>query len=309
MDDVVVYDEYINYELIFENCIFLKDLNLEKTVFETYVDFSRSVFLKNINLKYTTFIELVSFKNVILNESLEFNLEDTFIYKKILFLNIKSAKKIKKQITEYSVESINLLINKYEEDLNIKNRETARIIKDSFEQQNNIIEANKFYALEMKEREKELSWRKDFFEWIVFKIHAVSSNHSQDWLLSLFWILNISFVTSIFSSMLNEKSDVLQYLDKTLSMVFIIVVLGVILFNLKRYIGNLALILLSGVIYFVYYKFFGTLSLDCIANKINPFSVMNSWDNLTFGEFIYKIIIAYLIYQLIISIRQNTRRK
>lgn len=28
-----------------------------------------------------------------------------------------------------------------------------------------------FYALEMKEREKELSPKKDFFEWLVFKFH------------------------------------------------------------------------------------------------------------------------------------------
>ena len=41
-------------------------------------------------------------------------------------------------------------------DIKVKNRETARKIKDTFEKQNNIIEANRFYKLEMKEREKEL---------------------------------------------------------------------------------------------------------------------------------------------------------
>lgn len=43
-----------------------------------------------------------------------------------------------------------------------------------------------FYALEMKEREKELNPKKDFFEWLVFKFHGLSSNHSQDWTLVLF---------------------------------------------------------------------------------------------------------------------------
>ena len=33
----------------------------------------------------------------------------------------------------------------------------------------------------MKEREKELDSKKDFFEWLVFKFHGLSSNHSQDW--------------------------------------------------------------------------------------------------------------------------------
>ena len=31
--------------------------------------------------------------------------------------------------------------------------------------------------------------------------------------------------------------------------------------------------------------------------------------NIDFVTFVYKIIIAYLIYQFIVSIRQNTRRK
>lgn len=68
----------------------------------------------------------------------------------------------------------------------IKNREIVRIIKNIYESQNNIIEVNKFYALEMKEREKELNPFKEPFEWLVFKIHGLASNHSQDWILSLF---------------------------------------------------------------------------------------------------------------------------
>ena len=50
-------------------------------------------------------------------------------------------------------------------------------------------------------------------------------------------------------------------------------------------------------------------SLDCVSEKINPFSIMTELSQLNFETFIYKITIAYLIYQLIISIRQNTRRK
>ncbi len=49
--------------------------------------------------------------------------------------------------------------------------------------------------------------------------------------------------------------------------------------------------------------------LDNIANSINPFSIMTSKDPITFGLLIFKVLIAYLIYQFIISIRQNTRRK
>ena len=48
---------------------------------------------------------------------------------------------------------------------------------------------------------------------------------------------------------------------------------------------------------------------DTIANKINPFSIMISKDPLTFGLLFFKVIMAYLIYQFIVSVRQNTRRK
>ena len=49
--------------------------------------------------------------------------------------------------------------------------------------------------------------------------------------------------------------------------------------------------------------------LDVIADKINPFSIMTSKDPITFGLLMFKITIAYLIYQFIVSVRQNTRRK
>ena len=49
-------------------------------------------------------------------------------------------------------------------------------------------------------------------------------------------------------------------------------------------------------------------TLSMISNNINPFSIITQDGKLGFAEFLYRITIAYLIYQLIISIRQNTRR-
>lgn len=45
------------------------------------------------------------------------------------------------------------------------------------------------------------------------------------------------------------------------------------------------------------------------SKNLNPFSIMRADEPINFGTLLFKIIIAYLIYQLIISIRQNTRRK
>ena len=198
----------------------------------------------------------------------------------------------------------------FENDSGVSNRETARKIKNSFEQQNNIIEANKFYAFEMKKREEELEEDikkgKNFFEWLVFKIHGLSSNHSQDWLLALFWILNITF-----SLFITEKSIELFgfNLIAFIPCVFIIT-FGIII---SEFDNNEFRAIFLFIICFVNFGIFKIISekhtLDCISNKINPFSIMTGNEELTFSGLIYKIVIAYLIYQLIISIRQNTRRK
>lgn len=49
--------------------------------------------------------------------------------------------------------------------------------------------------------------------------------------------------------------------------------------------------------------------LECFSENVNPFSIMTSFDNVTFSLLVFKLTIAYLIYQFIISVRQNTRRK
>ena len=249
--------------------------------------FYNSKFFGILDLSNVKFYQDTNFKRCSIDEAIfkncefldEFDLSESSLYKRGYFLGIKTNK---------------------------LNRETARIIKDSFEQQNNIIEANKFYALEMKSKEKELSPKENFFEWLVFKIHGISSNHSQDWILALFWILSFTF-TFLTIEFINT-----HYLTHTVDYILIdtLVFLGFISgsyliieyekINKFWYIG----------IYYIFYGFFSQdWLLKCFSNKLNPFSIMTGNEELTFSGLIYKIIIAYLIYQLIISIRQNTRRK
>ena len=161
----------------------------------------------------------------------------------------------------------------------------------------------------MKEREKELEADlkkgKNFFEWLVFKIHGISSNHSQDWLLALFWIINFTFALGTIKCSINLFG--LNFIS-FIPFIFIIII-SLRLSTLENIFKNGFLVFFSLISYGLYSLITSDFQLHKVVNHINPFSVMNSWDNLTFGEFIYKIIIAYLIYQLIISIRQNTRRK
>ena len=267
--------EYVNFENTtfedladFNNTSFNK-INFYKTTFKDIAVFTETIFNKKVDFKHTTFEKLSIFRNSEFKDSI--NLKDAIFKEKANFLEIKTK---------------------------VANRETARIIKDSFEQQNNIIEANKFYALEMKEREKELSPKKDFFEWLVFKVHNISSNHSQDWFSCLLWIIIFSFVVGLFNQKYYFEVDKYIFISLIL---LVPIFIGLIFDETKRKIG------LSLFIILFYWN--TSINLNFVSNLINPFSIMTGKDELTFGILIYKITIAYLIYQLIISIRQNTRRK
>lgn len=222
------------------------EIKFKNTIFEKLVTFQKTRFKKDVDFYYVTFKTHSIFKNTIFEETVNF--ENTLFEVDGSFYGVSSKK-----------DKI--------EPIDVSNRETARIIKNSFEQQNNIIEANRFYALEMEKKSKELKISKNPLEWIVFKLHGISSNHSQNWLLPLFWIMIVSFLYILFSTKFNLIDSFLYNL------------------MIKK---NL---------------------LNEVADLINPFSIMTCKDPITFGLLIFKIIIAYLIYQFIVSIRQNTRRK
>jgi hypothetical protein len=260
----------------FEKTIF-NEVIFRNTRFKKTARFIGTEFKENINFEYTYFDDIVAFNEVIVKENI--NLEKTIFFKSSNFHNIKCE--------------------------NIANRETARIIKDSFEQQNNIIEANKFYALEMREREKELSPKKDFFEWIVFKTHGLVSNHSQDWVLALFWIISLTFMTSFIKII---DSNIPQLSEKIVLSFIVTAIVFFININISN-TKKIYYIICSSIYYILYSTFSKDFVLHVFSNTINPFSIMTGKEELTFGILLYKITIAYLIYQLIISIRQNTRRK
>ncbi|MDX4049767.1 hypothetical protein Q6A83_03130 [Aliarcobacter skirrowii] len=278
-----IYIKGSEFNLVQIQGFFINNFNISnnqsnKTLFQ-------NIEIDNLNFNENTFLDRLDFIDVEIKNNID--LQDSFIPTNSSFFGLKSSKGL----------------------VDVANRETARKIKDSFEKQNNIIEANKFYALEMKEREKELEEDlkegKNFFEWLVFKIHGISSKHSQDWLLTLFWIISFTFLSvsieKIFSSSLTSSDKgVLSFLVFS-----IIVASNIYLSNTKK-----AYYLISIFIYYCIYSIFTQdWLLKCFSNKLNPFSIMTGNEELTFSALIYKIIIAYLIYQFIVSIRQNTRRK
>lgn len=213
-----------------------QEVNFEKTKFQKLAVFNHAIFEKNLDFKYTKFYDSVYFKNVTIQGKL--NLDNTIFQDEVNFLNMKSEN------------------NKPIKEKNIANRETARIIKHSFEKIDNIIESNKFHRIELEKRKDEVCDDCESFvsylECLVLYIHKISSNYSQNWFLALLWIFIIGLLTSY--SINND-------------------------FN----INNI-------------FKYMSVLQTDEI--KDCPIIFL-----------LHKSALGYLYYQLVISIRQNTRRK
>lgn len=314
-------------DIIFKNCIFEEEVDFttleilnniifkEDCIFKKGINFSNNLFTHKITLKSSNKI-IINCENTIFNEYIEFtniNIESLFLKNTTFNKNLNLIESKVERPIDLSTTIIKSNINLYQFKCNVANRETARIIKDSFEKQNNIIEANKYYALEMKAREDELERDiregKNFFEWLVFKIHGLSSNHSQDWTLALFWIINLTFFYSYLNIQPNDKILVFKILFSCVA----ISVIACMTIKIpeenkeRRWLTTIPTTI-------VCYGFYGYLvetdwQLSEFSKNLNPFSIMRGDEPITLGTLIFKIIIAYLIYQLIISIRQNTRRK
>ncbi len=273
-----------------------KKVDFERTDFEKISVFSETEFLCNVDFKYTKFLGKSIFRDTTITGIL--NLRNSIFDDEANFLDITSKTRDKDTETKEFIGEVN--------NIQVANRETARVIKNFYDTNNNIIEANKFYALEMEEREKELQQNKtksftSFIEWLVFKAHKVSSNHSQDWLLTLLWMLAITFVFEVLRKNTYCSNDmILLFLLTNASLILLgILFICILPLSLKWY---LCLVSVS-------IPFLTRITFEDFANLINPFSIMTGGEKLTFSMLIYKIIIAYLIYQFIISVRQNTRRK
>lgn len=312
-NELNLYDKNFNETFILVDCKNIKKINVTNSVFEKGTSFLKSSFMdtvffntrfkdiavfvestfeKSVDFKYTFFEKNVFFKNAIFEKKL--NLENSIIKEEANFLHIKQ-----KNGKELKLE-------------NISNRETARIIKNSFEKQNNIIEANKYYALEMEKKTEELKNEKNTIEKFIFNIHGLSSNHSQDPLRAFFWIIILGIISATidFFSMIHFG----RYIHGQPYMIVGLIVFVPLLFCIiniikdKNFVLSFLILFLMLSSYCLITKDFYTFC-SLFTKTINPFSMMFSNDSINLIQLIFKAIFAYLYYQLIVSIRQNTRRK
>lgn len=323
IDEAIFYNTKFKDLADFYRTSFNK-VNFERTDFEKISVFSESEFNSDLDFKYTKFLGKSIFRDTVIKGKLD--LRNTIFDDDANFLDItsKSRKKYDEELEDY------IFLGEPTE-INVANRETARIIKNFYDSSNNIIEANRFYKLEMKKRLEEFNSleRSDYrmLEKSIFNIHKWSSNHSQNWFLAFFWIMIFTFSYSYYCFysanshylcdfiMLKNNHDIMitalnnKYVILYLIICFSIAIL--ILLYLKFKNRNYLYQLLIGILflfYFMYVYLTNDSELKVFAQILNPFSILKKEDITSWG-LIYKIVIGYLVYQLIISVRQNTRRK
>ena len=178
----------------------IDSIEIKNVDFESLSEFNEVTFQNKFDFKE------ISYKGYALFDKCIFNAKAEFEY--IIFEKFTSFRK-----SEFK-SGLNLDITSCDKEINFfgtrgldstdsKNntsQETYRIIKNNFEKIGNKIEANKYHSLELERKRvdiEENKW-KNIGDYIVFKLHYISSNHSTNWVLALLWIILVGFLTIIF---------------------------------------------------------------------------------------------------------------
>lgn len=188
----------------------LSEFNVEDTDFNKHSDFFKSKFSKGILTEDKAEkinngdigFKAINFKGLALFGDTEFSKK--LIFKYVTFESFSHFRKaklfegldldysnIQNEMNFFDVEKLDSSKAK-----NNTSQETFRIIKHNFNKIGNVIEANKYHSLELKKRRNQLKiFSTDFFNYLVFFFHWISSNHSKNWILPILWILAIGFLT------------------------------------------------------------------------------------------------------------------
>jgi hypothetical protein len=173
--------------------------NLIKLQKESLIDFSNFT-LKELKLStiqnFSSYMRLTNVNIITKIEIKDSNLGNSELNK----FDLSQCKEIIIQDSSFFGTIFNNVIwGKIAEERFKGSRDVFRQLKYVLEQQGNIIDANRFYSLEMKEYKKELDNKGWFSEYgqdkLVFLLHGTISGFSQTWVLPLVWffVIGVSF--------------------------------------------------------------------------------------------------------------------
>lgn len=153
------------FESEFHKAYFFKSIFKDFAAFEK-VKFSNGLEVNKTVFEYTTFKDFSNFRNTKFPSGLDFSTANL------------------KQEPNFLNTDINL---------NGTDRETLRIVKNSFEKNNNKIEANRFFTYEMREYRKETKWIKNPFRRLILDANYVISGFGNNYV----WPIIILFASVV----------------------------------------------------------------------------------------------------------------
>jgi len=207
--NLVIKDTTFHENFKLHNSIVSK-ITIEDTDFKKHADFFKSTFIKGSleddqeeqTHKDEIGFKAINFKGLALFGDTEF--QQKLIFKYVTFESFSHFRKsklpygldldyanIQNEMNFFDVEELDT-----KEAKNNTSQETFRIIKHNFNKIGNIIEANKYHSLELKRHRNTLKvFSSDFFNYIVLFFHWITSNHSKNWVLPIFWIFVVGSLT------------------------------------------------------------------------------------------------------------------
>lgn len=282
IDEVKINDCDFHLLSEFNECKFKEKFDLSEITYKGFTLFDNCIFCTKAEFKYVIFEKFASFRESEFNQGI--NLEYASRDKEIHFFGVKG------------LESDDSKQN--------TSQETYRIIKYNFEKLGNKIEANKYHAFELEQRRKELekSIFTNMLDYLVFKAHWISSEHSTNWLLPVLWMFSIGIIFASFS--LEQYEDL-----------FFISIFPVLALTLNGFVKSLTdkkfmkykntfVAFLVFIIYVSLAQQFN-IKLDDVIKNISLIHLDKEHITLTF---VNKIIMGYLYYQFLMSVRKDTRK-
>lgn len=247
IEEIEIKDVVFNSLSEFYKVEFKNKFNLSKIIYKDFTLFDKCIFNIKANFDDITFEKFTSFRGSIFNDGI--NLDYTSNKEEINFYDVQELDSKKSKVNT--------------------SQETYRIIKYQFEKLGNKIEANKYHALELEQKRKKLENEepRNWQEYLVFKLHDLSSEHSTNWLYPILWSLAIAILTVIFVNIeividlfFHPSHFKLEYIGKIWNEFWQYCYIGNVSDKLKD--SPLVFLLNKGFLGYLYYQFLMSVRKD-----------------------------------------------
>ena len=373
-EDATFVDSKFN-SAVFRKTKFLNRAIFNRSYFSNIADFSEMIFVNLANFRFATFegdtiftdsifcneadfCEIHFGNNAYLNmENISFNeinLKGTY-FESPLLLQLKAYKsddKIKNYIHDNPTQEQEKKLKEYVKSQqapldaqHFANKESVRLIKDHFEKQNNITEANKYFRIEQKKYIEELEnegtkERNKIGTLASLYLNKVVSDFGTSWvraiLFLILWGFSVYAISGLIQCIQGQADCIGNALNSsTLSYLFAfsrnsthindllgfsVLLVGIYIIyratyydtnhSIKKrifYIGLFIIWLLITTLSFHQYKTLNEVAK--ILNPLNMFGKNSIFDGHEALVLFVKAVTLAIIYQIIVAFRQNTRRK